>query len=250
MRRSISSRRAVAVLALSLTLVAFPLGVLASHQYSDVATSNPFHADIAAITNAGVTSGCGGGQYCPDRNVTRAEMAAFMNRLGALAAGKTPVVNADRLDGLNSSQLARTDELRHYSCDALGMTSDNSSVVFGGNAGNRYLISGPGFLTCPVHLPDGATVSGFVAKVNDTTSGGEVSCGLQAVGAEVTWLPLAVTGSTGVAPTPGYATLFDIVIDNAVVDNLVYSYNAWCYFTAASTSLSVQQVIIGYIGPA
>jgi hypothetical protein len=34
-------------------------------------------------------------------------MAAFMNRLGALGPGKIPVVNADKIDGLDSSALAR-----------------------------------------------------------------------------------------------------------------------------------------------
>lgn len=91
--------RALAALAMVVALVAFPLGALASHQYGDVPDSNPFHGDIAAITDAGITSGCGGGNYCPDRNVTRAEMAAFMNRLGALSTGKTPVVNAAQTDG-------------------------------------------------------------------------------------------------------------------------------------------------------
>ena len=42
-------------------------------------------------------------KYCPNDFVTRGEMAAFMNRLGAVAPGKTPVVNADKLDGLDST---------------------------------------------------------------------------------------------------------------------------------------------------
>ena len=85
--------RALFAIALTAAL-AFPLGVLASHQFTDVPDSNPYHADIDAIADAGVTTGCGGGNYCPTANVTRQEMAAFMNRLGALAPGKTPVVNA------------------------------------------------------------------------------------------------------------------------------------------------------------
>jgi len=85
--------------------VAFPLGVIASHQFADVPDSNIFHADIDAIADAGVTTGCGGGNYCPSAFVTRDQMAAFMNRLGALQAGKTPVVNADRVDGYQGSDL-------------------------------------------------------------------------------------------------------------------------------------------------
>ena len=100
-------RRPVVAAAAVAALIAFPLGALASHQFGDVPDSNPFHGDISAIANAGVTTGCGGGNYCPDRFVTRAEMAAFMNRLGALSSSKTPVVNADKVDGLHANQLVR-----------------------------------------------------------------------------------------------------------------------------------------------
>lgn len=89
-------------------LLALPMGVvLASHQFSDVPNSNAFHADVDALVDAGVTAGCASGKYCPKANVTREQMAAFLNRLGALAPGKTPVVNADRVDGLDSSAFAR-----------------------------------------------------------------------------------------------------------------------------------------------
>jgi hypothetical protein len=88
-------------------LLAFPLGVLAAHQFGDVPNSNIFHGDIDALVDAGVTAGCGGGNYCPNQAVTRGQMAAFMNRLGALAPGKVPVVNADRLDGYHANGLIR-----------------------------------------------------------------------------------------------------------------------------------------------
>jgi len=98
-------RRHTAVVLLMMGLVlGIPLGVaLADHQFSDVINDNPFHADIDALVDAGVTSGCGGGKYCPSQNVTREQMAAFLNRLGALAPGKTPVVNATKLDGIDST---------------------------------------------------------------------------------------------------------------------------------------------------
>ncbi|MFP4636389.1 MAG: lamin tail domain-containing protein [Nitriliruptoraceae bacterium] len=45
--------------------------------YDDVEDTT--HADgIGAITAAGITSGCGDGDYCPDRSVTRAQMATFL----------------------------------------------------------------------------------------------------------------------------------------------------------------------------
>lgn len=97
--------RRIALAVIVALALALPGIALASHQFGDVPNSNPFHNDIAAIADAGVTGGCGGGNYCPKANVTREQMAAFMNRLGALSPTKTPVVNADKLDGLESGDL-------------------------------------------------------------------------------------------------------------------------------------------------
>jgi len=99
-------RLLVLVLAAALLL---PAGaVLASHQFTDVPTSHQFHNSIDAIADAGITTGCGGGRYCPNGLVTRGQMAAFLNRLGALAPGSAPKVNALRLNGnrMSSGTLA------------------------------------------------------------------------------------------------------------------------------------------------
>lgn len=102
--------RPVLLTILVTAVLAFPMGiVLASHQFTDVPNSNAFHNDIDALVDSGVTAGCGGGKYCPKSAVTREQMAAFLNRLGALAPGKTPVVNADKVDGFQANQLARAD---------------------------------------------------------------------------------------------------------------------------------------------
>lgn len=107
MRHHVSRRLAITVAVAALAL-GVPLGAFASHQFTDVPNSHPFHADIDALYDSGVTTtGCGGGKFCPDQYVTRGQMAAFLNRLGALADSKVPVVNADRVDGLESSAFAR-----------------------------------------------------------------------------------------------------------------------------------------------
>jgi hypothetical protein len=93
-RPRMSTRRVTLVGFVAAIVLAVPMVVLASHQYSDVPNGNFYHADIDAITDAGVTTGCGGGKYCPAAFVTREQMAAFLNRLGALQVGKTPVANA------------------------------------------------------------------------------------------------------------------------------------------------------------
>lgn len=92
----------IAIVALTALVIA-PAAVWASHSFDDVPDDNTFHEDIEAIAEAGVTIGCDppeNTEYCPDDFVTREQMAAFMNRLGALADGKEPVVNARAVQGL------------------------------------------------------------------------------------------------------------------------------------------------------
>jgi hypothetical protein len=101
MRSRLVRRLPWLVVVVTAAAVAFPLGVIASHQFSDVPTTSPYHTDIDALADNGITTGCGAGIYCPKAFVTREQMAAFMNRLGALSPGKAPVVNADKVDGVD-----------------------------------------------------------------------------------------------------------------------------------------------------
>lgn len=46
--------------------------------FADVPTSHPFFAFIEALASSGITGGCGGGNYCPDAQLTRGQMAVFL----------------------------------------------------------------------------------------------------------------------------------------------------------------------------
>ena len=48
--------------------------------FSDVPKSHTFYASIEAAVKDGITSGCGGGKFCPDDPTTRGQMAAFITR--------------------------------------------------------------------------------------------------------------------------------------------------------------------------
>jgi hypothetical protein len=50
----------------------------AYHTFFDVPPTHGFWRFIEAIENAGVTGGCGGGNYCPGNTVTREQMAVFL----------------------------------------------------------------------------------------------------------------------------------------------------------------------------
>ena len=82
------------LMAIAAILVMAPTAVLAVHNFADVPDSHTFHNDVQWMLDNGITSGCGSGNYCPDSNVTRGQMAAFMKRLST-----KQVVDAGTLQG-------------------------------------------------------------------------------------------------------------------------------------------------------
>jgi hypothetical protein len=232
--------------------VAFPLGVIASHQFSDVPNTNIYHADIDALADAGVTTGCGDGTtFCPSAFVTREQMAAFMNRLGALGAGKTPVVNATKLDGLESTQFARSDVTvtGHFPCAGFAMDarSGGATVTAISNGGKFIVSGGTDRLTCNVTLPDGATVVAVRGRVFDNSATGEASCSLNAFSAATGAVTtLAATTTTGVSDVPGSVLVEDVTIDQSVIDNQAFAYAGQCGLTSNTDQLRLHGLWIEY----
>jgi hypothetical protein len=52
----------------------------ATATFGDVPTNFLYFRAIEALAASGITSGCGGGNFCPNGTVTRGEMAAFLAR--------------------------------------------------------------------------------------------------------------------------------------------------------------------------
>jgi hypothetical protein len=83
--------------------------------FSDVLPTDSYCNATEWLANRGVTQGCVAGQYCPANNVTRAQMALFMNRLGDAL---TPVVqfvdtspggiDLDAGQGVSATNVCRT----------------------------------------------------------------------------------------------------------------------------------------------
>jgi hypothetical protein len=46
--------------------------------FNDVPTDHPYFQFVEALSASGITAGCGNGDYCPDRPITRGEMAVFV----------------------------------------------------------------------------------------------------------------------------------------------------------------------------
>lgn len=101
LRKGATMKRATFLATVCATaVIATPIVVLASHQFTDVPNSNIFHDDIAWIADRGVTKGCTPTEYCPKDFVTREQMAAFLHRLGA-----NQVVDAGELEGLTAEEV-------------------------------------------------------------------------------------------------------------------------------------------------
>jgi hypothetical protein len=57
----------------------------ANHNFPDVLTGDFDHAFVDYLAQSGVTSGCGGGLFCPNDPVTRGQVAVFLAKLRVLA---------------------------------------------------------------------------------------------------------------------------------------------------------------------
>jgi hypothetical protein len=70
----------------NITIAGVDVTVLQGAHFNDVPISHPFHALIGKLSARGITLGCGGANFCPSANVTREQMAIFVERaLGVFA---------------------------------------------------------------------------------------------------------------------------------------------------------------------
>ncbi len=78
-------RRSVVMTAVIALVIGIPTAVIAAHDFDDVPDDHLFHQDIDWLFDNNVTTGCnpssGGNLFCPDLEVDRGQMAAFMRRL-------------------------------------------------------------------------------------------------------------------------------------------------------------------------
>lgn len=118
---TIQRRHLIVLVGILMTALMLIPGVAwASNQFNDVPDSNIFHDDITWLADAGVTLGCGGGNFCPDAPVTRGQMAAFMHRFSQNMIGTrimTASVSADGspyAGGLNGPTSVTRSNVGHY----------------------------------------------------------------------------------------------------------------------------------------
>jgi len=162
------------------TLIVAPLTAVATHSFSDVPESNTFHNDIAWLKDAAVTLGCNppnNTQFCPDDNVTRGQMAAFMKRLA-----ENQVVDADKVDGKEALVLADVTSAQGYDWNGVGNISLSPSgttiaeteidvpadghIVLIGNASVGNSLTNDSLYTIWIEVDEGGCDMGLLEPAN------------------------------------------------------------------------------------
>ena len=77
-------------------------------RFDDVDATGFYAPFIERMAELGVTAGCGdGSRFCPDRNVTRAQMAVFLSRAYSLPEGPNPMFSDVPGDAWYASEVAK-----------------------------------------------------------------------------------------------------------------------------------------------
>ena len=131
--------------------------------YFDDIGSSSFRDDIIWLYYAGITGGCTATTYCPTANVTRGQMAAFLDRALSLPATSTDYFTDDATSSFQGSinRLA-----------AAGITGGCTATTFCPNA---YVTRGQmaAFLDRALHLP--ATSTDYFTDDNTSSFQGSIN---------------------------------------------------------------------------
>jgi hypothetical protein len=125
-------RRLTAFVVAMAVLIATPLAVVATDTFTDVPESNVHHDNITWLSDTGVTAGCNppdNDEYCPNENVTRAQMATFIRRLS-----ENEIVNAataNEADHAATADSVNGIELHRFFFQAEANTTDAEIGTFG-----------------------------------------------------------------------------------------------------------------------
>ena len=172
---------------------AFGLSEGPSAGFVDVGADHTFAADIDALAQARVTVGCGGDppRYCPQRSVTRGEMATFLARAIGLIEAPGAVsssVGSVAAGGFHSCAAGPDGNLACWGDDFFGQADapEGRFVSVAGGEFHSCGLRGDGSAVCWGYDQYGqadAPAGGF----ESVSAGGFHSCGLRGDGSAVCW---------------------------------------------------------------
>lgn len=146
---------------------------------------------------------------------------------------------------LKTSRVTYSSPRTHYFIVGSEGFVPGSNVAYVNTYGNggANIVSGSGALVAPVHLPQGAVVTGFKVFFNDT-SAGDMTVILD--GQYMTsggYFSMAIVSSSG---TAGYYSGTDTTISSPTIDNTIYSYDVYAYSSAWDSNLKIKGALITY----
>jgi hypothetical protein len=196
-------------------VLAIPVAAAAGTVFEDVDDADVHIDGITFLKESGVSIGCDtDNNFCPQDNVTRAQMATFMHRLSGNDENTEQSVDADKVDGFEANQIVRA------SFDLV-----DSGALLG--------VDGTAAETTMVAPTDGFLLIHASAEVDTASTGDTIACEIHIDGAlESSSLrqvhvdfpddPVDVCGTdVAVAVTPGTHDIefvFSGVLINSAVD--------------------------------
>lgn len=204
-------------LALIAFAVALAIGVpVAWASFSDVSPSNPFYNDINAIQGAGITQGCGGGNFCPSANITREAEAAFVHRGGPRVAQSTTIVN-NSVGVLGGGS---------------GTVIGSVSIDVGGVAGGTQFVKVDATMTTHNDSnPQGFSFDYFIAQGTTCSEASSPTMvltvpGLDDIPASLSWTAAVPSGATSTFVVCGYTSKGVEGITNLVLDATTFPFGS------------------------
>ena len=112
--------RRLALLLATVLLLAIPAMALAGH-FTDVPAGHTHEEGIDYLEDTGITLGCTPTQFCPNDNLTRAQMGTFLYRSSGHDPATDPSVHAASVDGV--------ERVTSQNTAGAGSTSSTASVA-------------------------------------------------------------------------------------------------------------------------
>ncbi len=209
---------------------------------ADIRDNTIRSADIhdQTIVSRDVGNGALGGVDVARNSLTGAD-------LNESSLSKVP--NANRLDGLDSTQFVRkTDAFtRHFSCAGTAWENGMSEVGYSLDGSLKHSDgSFHAVFFCSADIPDGATVTEVSFSVKDSHQSYDADCAMWR-----TNMKTQVGGTASMAEqvmthgTPGDVRISDTTINFPVIDNARFSYLLGCW-VGADSSIGLYGAVVTY----
>src|SRR6266536_1097520 len=128
-----TTREEMAVALAQALNVQIPACVPGQEMFNDVPASSPFCPFIEELVRRGITGGCGGGNYCPNSAVTRAQMAAFLVKVIGSESHTTDTGEANTVTGIGALQSNTTGSFN---------TANGFQALFSNTSGQQNTATG------------------------------------------------------------------------------------------------------------